>query len=195
MKRRLVSRLICILFGLAWLAGCRPSPDERIAQLTQQSLDTQARQNDRLVQQNQLVIEASKELVAKDAEARAEMVDLQHDLQLDQREVGRQRDTLEQERRQLAGERYQEQLVSSAITTVGLLLIAALPLVVALYMLRAVHATESSDAVLAEVLVDEILTDQPRLLARPVPPSLESPRPTSSPPAVNVAAHDPHRPD
>ena len=34
-------------------------------------------------------METSKELVAKDAEARREMANLQHDLQADQREMGR----------------------------------------------------------------------------------------------------------
>jgi len=176
MRRRL-------LFGLTWiplmfliLAGCSRSPDERIAQIAQQSLDAQARQNDRLVQQNQQVIEASKELVAKDAEARSEMANLQHDLQLDQREVGKQRDDLERDRRQIAQERYREQLISGALTTVGLMLVASLPLALAIYMLRAVHSTEASDAVLTEVLIDELLSDRPRLLNRSSALPLERPK-------------------
>ena len=166
--------ILPVLAVAAILTACSKTPDERIAQMAQQSLDTQARQNERLVQQNQQVIEASKELVAKDAQARQEMANLQHDFQADQHEVGKQRDVLEQERRQIAEQRFRDQAVSGAITTVGLLLVAALPLAVAIYMLRAVRHTEASDATLTEVLVDELLADKPRLLPRPAPMQIDA---------------------
>ena len=166
MKRTLVAILMCAVMALTMLAGCTKPVDERIAQMAQQSLDAQAQQNERLVQQNHQVIEASKELVSKDADARREMANIQHGLQADQREVGKQRDVLERERRQIADQRFRDQAVSGAITTIGLLLVAALPLGVAIYMLRAVRHTEASDTVLTEVLVDELLAEQPRLLPR-----------------------------
>jgi hypothetical protein len=176
MRIRPLFHLLWMLLAIGLLAGCSKSPDERIAEIAQQSLDAQSRQNDRLVQQNQQVIEASKELVAADAQARTEMAELQHDLQADQREVGRQRDGLEQERRQIAQERNREQLVSAAITTIGLLLLGALPIVLGIYMLRAVHKPHAADPVLTEVLIDELLADRPRLLDRPTPLPLKGPR-------------------
>ena len=69
--------------------------------------------------------------------------------------------------RQIAEQRFRDQAVSAAITTIGLLLVAALPLTVAIYLLRAVRGTETSDTVLTEVLVDELLAEKPRLLPRP----------------------------
>jgi TolA-binding protein len=175
MKKLLLTSIPIVLILLAGMTGCSKSPDERIERMAQQSLDAQARQNDRLVQQNQQVIEASKELVAADAQARTKMTELQHDLQADQREVGRQRDGLEQERRQIAAERYREQLVSSAITTIGILIVAGLPLLLGIYMLRAVQYAEASDPVLTEVLIDEMLADRPRLLARTSMTPLDGP--------------------
>jgi hypothetical protein len=175
MKRLLTGIPIVTVLLAVLPIGCGKSNDERLERMAQQSLDAQARQNDRLVQQNNQVIEASKELVAADAQARTEMTELQHDLQADQREVGRQRDGLELERRQIAGERYREQLVSAAITTIGVLLVAGLPLLLGMYMLRAVHQPEASDTVLTEVLVAEILAEQPRLLGRSATVPLEGP--------------------
>ena len=187
-----------LLIGLT--TGCSQPPDARIAEMAKQSLETQARQNDRLAEQHKQVVEASKELVAADAKARSEMADLQHDLQADQHELGRQRDGLEEERRQIAAARYRELLISSAITTIGLLLVGGLPLLVCIYLLRAVHKSEASDAVLAEVLIDEILAEEPRMLplsasaAWEEPPRLKNTSAETNPDAEDFGA-DKQSPD
>jgi hypothetical protein len=66
-----ISRGIAFMLLIGLTAGCSKPPDERVVEMAKQSLETQARQNDRLVEQNKQVIEASKELVAADAKARA----------------------------------------------------------------------------------------------------------------------------
>jgi hypothetical protein len=177
------------LLGLA--PGCSKPPDERVVEMAKQSLETQARQNDRLVEQNKQVIEASKELVAADAKARGEMADLQHDLQTDQHELGRQRDGLEEERRKIAQDRYREPLISSAIMAIGLLAVGGLPLLVCIYLLRAVHNNEASDAALTEVLIEEFLAEKPRLLLPPLSDSREgAPRLQNTVSAAETNADD-----
>jgi hypothetical protein len=103
------------------------------------------------------------------------MTELQHDMQTDQREIGRQRDSLEQERRQIAAERSREHLVSTTVLTIGTLLVAGLPLLVGIYLLRAVQQPETSDGRLAEVLFEELQAEKPPLLTQSAADLLERP--------------------
>ena len=98
----------------------------------------------------------------------ARVADRQHDRQADQHALGRERDGWAEDRRKIAADRYREPLISAAITTIGLLLVGGLPLLACIYLLRAVHKSEACDAILAEVLIDEILAEKPRLLPPPV---------------------------
>ena len=99
MKRLVV--LGTVAAALAVIPGCG-SPDGRVADMSQQVTHEQSEQNRRMVEGSKAVAEGSKQLVAHDAKARREIVQLQQDLRQDQTEVARQRDQLESERKAIA---------------------------------------------------------------------------------------------
>jgi Flp pilus assembly protein TadB len=129
-----------VLF-LVSLVGC----DERDARLTQLAREAANRQAD----QNRV------------------MAEVQRGAQQSQAEVGRQRDELEAERRQIAQQRHRDPLIASAITTVGLVLACLLPLLLAAYILHCVQGPGVADAAVTEVLVRELVSENPLLLSPP----------------------------
>jgi hypothetical protein len=58
---------------------------------------------------------------------------------------------------------------------IGAVILAAcvLPLVLALFVLRCAHKADADDAALNELLVQELVADEPLLLSRPSLPALE----------------------
>ena len=115
--------------------------------------------------------EASRQLVAADATARTEVIALQRDLQQGQTNLGRQRDQLESDRREFAEERNRDPIVANTILSVGTLLACLLPLVLCLYLVMGLRGDPRSDSTLTDILVQEIVADQPTLLplSRPLP--------------------------
>ncbi len=166
---------ICFPRPLVWMLivavvsvmGCSDPPDERIVEMAREQAARQARQSQQMIEMQKEVMEGSRKLVEADAESRHEMILLQRDLQADQHEIGRQRDLLEEERKQIARQRFRDQAVAAAFSTFGLLLICALPLLLCAYVLRLVQSSGTSDAVLTELFVSQLIIDEPRLLARP----------------------------
>jgi hypothetical protein len=79
---------------------------------------------------------------------------------------------------EVAAERNREPIIAAAITSAGLLLVLALPLVLCPYLVRSLRLGEPS-AALEELLVDEVVSEEPALLPRPLtglgPPALDSP--------------------
>lgn len=160
--------------------GCSrpPDRDQRLADLAQQAVEQQAKQNERMARQSQAVVEeshelaeAAKELIALDAETRREMVAAQHELssQLNQHRatVDAARDRLEDERREIAKQRNRDPIISASIQTVGLFVACLLPLVVCVFLLRQLSRSEPDDQAVCELLIHELVTDQPRLLPGP----------------------------
>ena len=181
-------RMSAALLTLLAIVGCSPAPDmrdQRLAEFAKQSVAQQAQQNDHLARQSQAVVEqsqklaeAGRELVAQDAAARREMVSAQQGLnaQLNQQRatIDAGRDDLEQERRQIAEQRHRDPIVSASIQTAGLLLACLLPLLVCVFIIRQMGRHEPEDAAVAELLVCELTSDQPRLLPGPAwRPALE----------------------
>ena len=83
--RRVTMCLALLVLGV--VGGCGRAPDERLAEFAQQSMTEQRQQNDRMADQSQAVVEEShqlaetaKELVARDAEARRELIAAQQEL-------------------------------------------------------------------------------------------------------------------
>jgi hypothetical protein len=117
-----------------------------------------------MVQLQNQVAEGSRRLVEAEAQARAEMAALQRDLQQSQSEIGRQRDQLEAERRQIAAERYWDAILGNGITTAAGLVACLLPLVLCWVLLRRPTDDRDADQALAEFLVQELASDHPALL-------------------------------
>lgn len=143
--------------------GC--DEDTRLAEMAERHFERQAEQNRQMAELQHEVAEGTRQLVEADAKARGEMVALQRDLQADQSEVGRQRDQLESERRSLAARRRLDPIIAAAITNVGLLLTCLLPLVLCWYLLRS-RVDSADDHVVAEVLLQDLVTDHPLLLPK-----------------------------
>ena len=108
-------------------AGCQ-SESDRVAEVAREAAQRQAEQSKEMVQLQNQVAEDSRRLVEADAKARAEMTAIQRDLQQSQTEIGRQRDQLEVERRQIAAERFWDALLGNSITAAEALLACLLPL-------------------------------------------------------------------
>jgi len=137
--------------------GCSSS-DDRLIRHVAESNRQQAEQNQEMAKLHHEVAEGTSRLVEAVAESREEMLDMEHELQ-------DQRSQLETERRSLANERHRESLLAPVLSNVGLMLIAALPLVLAWYLLQGLRSQGDDDV--NELLVQELVSERPRLLASP----------------------------
>ncbi|MDA9859190.1 hypothetical protein N9D23_13805 [Rubripirellula sp.] len=174
---RSVTILVAVLF-LATIAGCGRSPDERLAEFAQQSMAEQRKQNDRIADQSQAVVEeshqlaeAAKELVERDAEARRELIAAQQELttQLNEQQstIYTGHDQLEQDRREIAEQRHRDPIVAAVIQNFGLVIACLLPLIVAVYVIRQMQSQGPDHAAVAELLTLELTSDEPLLLPGP----------------------------
>ena len=140
---RKICVLVCVVMMVAFVAGC----DE-----------DQRRQ-----------AEASRQLVEADAKARTETIALQRQLQDAQAEVGHQRDQLENDRRDFADQRNRDPIVANSIATLGTILACLLPLILCIYLAMGLRDDLQTDGTLTEILVQEIVAEQPTLLPPPRP--------------------------
>jgi hypothetical protein len=164
-------RLAQLILTTLLLTGCGTSTDERLLQQAKEHAAQQAETHRQMARQQQEVAEGSLRLIEADAKAREEMASMQNGLREDQAAIGRQRDQLEVERREIASQRHRDPLVAAAIVNVGLVIAALLPLLVCVYVLWSVARTRDADEAVTELLVEEIVSDKPRLL----PPILPLP--------------------
>ena len=180
------------------LIGCGPSPDlrdQRLAEVAQQSVAVQAQQNEHIARQSQTsaeqsrhLAEATQQLVSQDAAARQQLLAAQEKLnsqfQQQRGAIDAGRDALEQERRQLAAERQREPILAASIESLGLILACLLPLVLCGLLLWRLGRVEPDDAAVAELLVGELTSEQPRWM-----PGL------GAPPALSHQQAPPRLPD
>lgn len=145
--------------------GCEKDGSRRLAEMAERHLERQAEQTRQVTELQRQVAEGSRRLVAADAEAREAIIALQRDVQAERSEVGRQRDQLEAERRELAGKRQRDPVIAAAVLNVGTLLGCLLPLIVC-WLLLARRAEPASDEEVAELLLNDLVTDKPLLLPR-----------------------------
>ncbi len=119
------------------------------------------------------LVRIQQDLVDRDAECRQELNALQQEtqsaIQVERQSLDRQREGLEAERRQVAGERQRAPIIAAAIAQVGLILACLLPLVLCGYLLYVLRHTGDDDAAVTELLIQEIVADHPRFLPVPGP--------------------------
>jgi hypothetical protein len=109
--------------------------------------------------------------VEHDAEARTEILAAQRDLQAQQFEVGHQRDELEEQRQQIAAQRRTESLLAPIVLTLGTALLCLLPVGVAAYALYVSRSSVPEMADVGQILVEELVSESPKLLPPPASPS------------------------
>ena len=117
-------------------------------------------------------------LVEADAQARKEIVGVHHDLQAERTRLDTSWNELEGERRQIAGQRRTESMLVPVTSLVGGGLLVVVLLGFCWYALVAVRRGDDTDAELNELLIHEILPDEPPLLSvGSRPPALLRPIP------------------
>lgn len=160
------------LLGAVCMIGCSSS-DERYVELSQQSVARQAEQNHQMAQQSQQVAEATRSLVEADARARAELIEAQHSLeagiQAERDKLDQQRQALEQDRQSVAAARVREPIIAQAIGAAACLLAVMACVVFCIYLVRAT-SNAPAELELNELLLTELLTDNPAFLPRPTLP-------------------------
>ncbi len=154
-KRKILILWILILI---LTTGCG---DERVTEIAREAADRQAQQNSAMAQLNQEVAGGTHQLVESDAQARKEIIGVHHELQAERKTLDTGWNELEQERRQIAGQRRTESML---VPITGILLVIVL-LGFCWYALAASHRGDGTDAQLNELLVREILPDESALLS------------------------------
>ena len=154
--------------------GC-DSPDERLVHQLAETSREVVRQNQEIARTQHEIAEGAKQLVNAVAESRSEHNDLQRNLQ-------QQRDHLERERKAIAAERVRESILGPLIETAGVLVVAALPLVLCWYLL---HGLRGQDDDVSEVLVSQLVRQSPELLG------MRSDRPAIGQRASSTGDEDP----
>lgn len=157
-KKVAVTALVVLAAG-----GCTNDENIRLAEMAERNLERQDAQDARNTELQREVAEGTRRLVEADAAAREGIVELHRDVQAERSELGRQRDQLETERREIASDRIHTPIIAEAIKAFGLLLACMVPLLIALQVLR--RADDSADnAAIAELLLSDLSDEKPNLI-------------------------------
>jgi hypothetical protein len=181
-KRRIL--LTVIVVSLTFL-GC--DSDQRVVELSRESLNRQAEQNAQMARQSQTVAETTHELIKAESSVQSDANQLQQQLHDERSALDQQRQDLESERRSLAAERQREPIVAESIKGTALVIAAALPLVVCWYLVRSLALSTREDSAAAEILIEQLATQGPLLTAcvkgaLPIPVDEHQSTPALSPP-------------
>lgn len=164
-KLRHAARAVLVLI-LMTLSGC--DPDKRLYDLAEQSLDRQAEQNQVIAEQSKQVTQTTDSLVKADADARREFAEVQRETQAaisaERQSVDRQRQELEADRRAVERDRRRAPVIAAAIAQLGLIIACLAPLGLAAYLLHALRHSSADDEVVTQLLVEEVMSEEPRLL-------------------------------
>jgi hypothetical protein len=155
-------RGLAVIQILTVLSGC-DSPDARLAEYAERARQQQVEQTERLAHQSQAVVQqsgqlasAAQQLVEQDAAARRELLQAQQQLQqqshANRAELNRQQAQLDTDRKTAAAAARRDPVIAEAVTALGLILAALLPLVVTVYAIRKLPEDNAEDRLLAEEL-------------------------------------------
>ena len=148
---------IALVAACSLLAGC--NEDERLAKMATEAANRQAAQNEEMARLNREIADGSKRLVAASADATDKVLTAGHTLD-------EQRSQIDTQRQALAQERDRDSILGPVITTLGTLLVCALPLVLCWHLLHGLrHGDEVTE--INQLLVEEIVSDEPILLPPP----------------------------
>jgi hypothetical protein len=142
------------------IGGC----DEERERIVREAADRQAQQNTAMVELNREVAGGTRRLVEADAQARQEIVGVHRDLQDERSRLDGGWSALEQERQQIARQRRTESMLVPTTKIGGGLALVIVLLGFCWYALVAIRRSDDTDAQLNELLIAEILPDEPPLL-------------------------------
>ena len=152
------SPVTLVLLTIVLATGC--DEDKRLVEQAREADERQAEQNRQIAHQNHQLAEATNRLIEADANSREELVALERDLQAEQSAVGRQRDDLEAERKEIASQRLQESVLAECIGGAVTLLACLLPLVLCWYLLAGLRGGGNDEA-LGDLLAMELVAESP----------------------------------
>ena len=139
--------------------------DQRVVEISRESLNRQAEQNAQMARQSQAVTETTHELIKAESTVQSDANQLQQELHTERSTLDQQRQDLENERRSLAAERQRDPIIAETIKGVAIVIAAALPLVVCWYLVRSLFLSTSEDSTAAEILIEQLATQGPLLTA------------------------------
>jgi len=166
MDQKLIRNLVLTLVTLAIL-GCENN-DSRVADVATAAAERQAQQSAEMAKAHANLTQGARELVESAGRSQESLIEIQQRLESQQAEIGRQRDQLENERQSIASQRHMEPIIATALAQVGLIIACLLPLIICWLILRSDANSDTNEAA-AEVLIEEMTAEQPRVL--PAPPS------------------------
>jgi hypothetical protein len=162
--RRLHRRLLLAAITIGMLVvGC--DSDQRVVELSRESLNRQAEQNHEMARQNQAVTATTQQLIKSETDVQHDASQLHEQLHTERSAIDQQRHDLEGERRSLADERQRDSILGQAIPGVVAMIVAALPLIVCWYLARSMFVSVSDDSTAAEILIEQLATQGPLLTA------------------------------
>ena len=161
--RRSHRRLLFTTITLVMIVGC--DSDQRVVELSRESLNRQAEQNHEMARQNQAITETTQQLIQSESNVQHDASQLHEQLHTERSALDQQRQDLEGQRRSLADKRQRDSILGQAIPGVVAILVAALPLVVCWYLARSMFVSLSDDSTAAEILIEQLATHGPLLTA------------------------------
>lgn len=162
---------VCSLLAVS---SCTES-DQRLLDLSRQSLETQSRQNEQQARQSAAVAGATRDLLRSQNDAQARQHDREQQLLAERQTLQQERKSLDQERQELIDARIREPLIAEALLTVVSWLLAAFPLFLCWLLLRRtpdLPVAPESDPLVTDLLLEELTAETPRLFPRPNAPQL-----------------------
>ena len=167
--RMWIGRIVLVIL----ISGC----DDGATQIAREAANRQAQQNTAMADLNKEVAGGTHQLVEADAQARKEILGVNHELQAERTRLDTGWNSLEQERRQIASQRRTESMLVPVLQAGGLLALAITTLGFCWYALMSCRKSDGTDAQLNELLIREILPDEStRLLSDQAWPLLDQPR-------------------
>jgi hypothetical protein len=156
-----------IAIAAAILSGC--NNEGRLADLAEQVTHEQAVQNQRMADSTQAVAKGSQELVTADAQARKDLINLQHALRGDQAQIAKQLTALEAERKGVAQQRLYDSAIGNGLVALGLVCAALTPLLLAAISLVGLWRAPTPEEE-GNILIEELLENGTQLLNTPHQP-------------------------
>lgn len=164
-QRKTAVTVLLVLAALG-VTGCGPPRDD-LRPLVNELVQKQSAHQESLMKQSEHLSEASRQLVESDAEARRELVEFQTTLQTqieeERHDLDQQRSDIEQERREIAKNRHRDPLIAAALIQGATLVVAALPIVLVLLLVRAARQ-EPAEVPMGELLIRDLSAEKPILL-------------------------------
>ena len=167
MKRKTPSFVPIIMLVVLATTGCEEDENAQVAKVAIEAAKQQAELNQKMSRLNREVASGTKRLVEANAESQEKLVVMQGELQGEQAEVSRQRDNLETERKDIAAQRIRESVLAPVVAWILPFAICGLALVTCCFLLFGLRRATDDEAAISELLVEELASERPMLLAGP----------------------------